>query len=389
MACQLRQWLLSLPKVELHVHLDGAFDHDFLFHAAREKLETLPVEVESAVTGKAMPLKASLSSCKSLEEFEKLITCRGQRSLQAMLDCFSRFLPCVRGDMQGLEELSYRFVAAQAKQNIVYTEVRYSPHLLMDGEYFAEGGDDPEPAIAAVTRGLRRGCCEHGIIVNQILCCISFQASWSMPIIQLAEKYRSAYPCAVVGVDVAAGEVGDDPTEHADAFEKAKELGLKVTLHAGEVGGPDNVRHAAFDFHACRVGHGYAVASGEEDELLASLVSHGLHFEVCPTSSDETGAWRYDASAPPWSQHPVQRMLAAGASVSINSDDPSVFATTLTEELVLCVSEIGLSREQILQMTLCALDVAFCSNEEKLAVRQKIQKFMGKSGDTEKRINGY
>lgn len=55
-----------------------------------------------------------------------------------------------------------------------------------------------------------------------------------MPIIQLAEKYRSAYPCAVVGVDVAAGEVGDDPTEHADAFEKAKELGLKVTLHAGE-----------------------------------------------------------------------------------------------------------------------------------------------------------
>ncbi len=55
-----------------------------------------------------------------------------------------------------------------------------------------------------------------------------------MPIIKLAEKYRSAYPCAVVGVDVAAGEVGDDPTAHAEAFEKAKELGLKVTVHAGE-----------------------------------------------------------------------------------------------------------------------------------------------------------
>lgn len=377
MASELRQWLLSLPKVELHVHLDGAFDPEFLFHLAREKLEQLPMEVESAMTGKAMPLRAAVRACDSLADFEKLITCRGQRSLQAMLDCFSIFLPCVRGDLQSVEELSYRFVGAQARENIAYTEVRYSPHLLMDGEYFTETeAGNPEPAIAAVTRGLRRGCAEHGIIVNQIICCISFQASWSMSIMQLAEKYRSAYPCAVVGVDVAAGEVGDDPAGHVEAFQKAKELGLKVTLHAGEVGGPENVRHAAFDFHAGRVGHGYAVADGQQEELLASLVRQGLHFEVCPTSSEETGAWRHETSEkPPWSEHPMRRMLEAGASVSINSDDPSVFLTSLTDELMLCISEVGLSREQILQLTLSALDAAFCSKEEKDLIQQKIQNF--------------
>ena len=191
--------------------------------------------------------------------------------------------------MAAVEELSYRFCGSQAAQGIAYTEVRYSPHLLLDGEYFSHGGSDPEPALAAVTRGLRRGCEEHQIVVNQIICCISFQPKWSLAIIDLAEKYRSAYPCAVVGVDVAAGEVGDDPVGHAEAFARAQALKLPVTLHA----------------------------------------------EVCPTSSQETGAWRHSASSeeePPWPSHPLRSMLEAGASVSINSDDPSVFLTTLSEE---------------------------------------------------------
>lgn len=388
MESDLREWLKSLPKVELHVHLDGAFDSHLLFQLAQEKLEQLPLEVSSAVTGNTMPLRAAVKACESLQDFEKLIVCRGHRSLNAMLDCFSRFLPCVRGDMQSVEEMSYRFVCAQARENIAYTEVRYSPHLLMDGEYFAEGGGDPEPAIAAVTRGLRRGCTEHGIIVNQIICCITFQPSWSMSIMQLAEKYRSAYPCAVVGVDSAAGEVGDDPAGHAEAFQKAKDLGLKVTVHAGEVSGPQNVLHAAFDFHAARVGHGYSVADGNSDESLESLARHGLHFEVCPTSSDETGAWKYDSETctPPWKEHPLLRMLNAGASVSINSDDPSVFATTLTDELMLCVTQVGLSKEQILQLTQFALEASFCSNEERFAVQEKINSFISRQTG---RTDGY
>lgn len=235
--------------------------------------------------------------------------------------------------MAAVEELSYRFCGSQAAQGIAYTEVRYSPHLLLDGEYFSHGGSDPEPALAAVTRGLRRGCEEHQIVVNQIICCISFQPKWSLAIIDLAEKYRSAYPCAVVGVDVAAGEVGDDPVGHAEAFARAQALKLPVTLHAGEMGNASNVRHAVFDFGARRVGHGYAAA--DHVELMKSLVARGAHFEVCPTSSQETGAWRHSASSeeePPWPSHPLRSMLEAGASVSINSDDPSVFLTTLSEE---------------------------------------------------------
>ncbi|CAJ1349441.1 unnamed protein product [Effrenium voratum] len=368
-----KTWAHLLPKVELHVHLDGAFDPALLFELAKKRLGELPENTESAVTGKAIAVRDKVASCEKLEDFEKLITCKGQRSLKAMLDCFNIFLPCVRGDLNAVEEMSYRFCCRQAKENVVYTEVRYSPHLLLDGEYFSgETRLDPEAAVAAVTRGLRRGCREHGIVVNQILCCISFQPSWSTAIVDLALKHRDAFPCAVVGIDVAAGEVGDDPAQHAPAFQRANELGIKATLHAGEMGGPENVRHAVFDFRAARVGHGYAAA--DQPELLKDCVAEGAHFEVCPTSSQETGAWHYTDDKPPWPKHPLHAMLEAGASVSINSDDPSVFVTDLTEEFCVCL-RAGLTRQEALQLNRNALQAAFGDRKELQEVRRLIDAY--------------
>jgi len=121
---------------------------------------------------------------------------------------------------------------------------------------------------------------------------------------------------------------------HVKALAAAKLLGLNVTLHAGEDTDADNVRAAVFDFGAARIGHGYRLVS--DPELLRSAVALGVHFECCPTSSLETGGWEGGASPfVDWSSHPLLTLMAAGASVSINSDDPSVFATSLTEELEL------------------------------------------------------
>jgi len=363
-----------LPKVELHIHLDGSFDPPLLWEAAQRNREALPEEVQSAVTGKPMPVRSEVDNCRNLEDFRRLIVCKGKGSLQAMLDCLSRFLPAVRGDLKTLEEIGARFVAAQAAQGIVYTEVRYSPHLLTGGDIFGPGQVvDPEPAFAAVTRGLRKGCKAHGVVVNQIICCISFQPAWSLQCVEMAAKHRKDFPCAVVGVDVAAGEVGDDPKGHEDAFALAKELGLKITVHAGEVGGPENVRHAVFDFGAHRIGHGYAMT--RDAPGLAEIVREGAHFEVCPTSSLETGAWTSKEGVPNWPQHPLLTMLEAGAKVSINSDDPTVFDTSLSEELLLCIRKMKLTREQVVQMTLSAVESAFGDDEELTRIRQRIEQF--------------
>ena len=93
-----------------------------------------------------------------------------------MIKCFEIFTPIVRGNLDAIEELARRFVEGQAKQNVIYTEVRYSPHLLAEGGSFSGTEKvDPRPVIAAVTRGLRAGCEACGVTVNQILCCITWR----------------------------------------------------------------------------------------------------------------------------------------------------------------------------------------------------------------------
>jgi len=223
--------------------------------------------------------------------------------------------------------------------------------------------------LAAVTRGLRKGCAKYGVVVNQILCCISFRPAWSIDCVELAATHRLDTPCAVVGIDVAAGEVGDSPSGHVAAFQRAKELGLNITIHAGEIGPAENVRHAVDEFGARRIGHGYAAAKCPE--ILSDMVRKGVHFEVCPTSSLETGAWQ-DSD---WQRHPARILLDADASVSFNSDDPSVFATSLSEELELCLTSMCLTRSEILRSSFCSVDAAFGDDIDKAKARNAIQQY--------------
>ena len=134
-----------------------------------------------------------------------------------MLNCFTVFLPIVRGNLDLIESLAFDFVKRQARQNIIYSEVRYSPHLLAKGATIGENEKvDPCPIIDAVTRGLRRGEKEFGVLVNQILCCIAWRPDWASEVVDLAHKRNADTPCAVVGIDIAAGE------EHFDKVSESQ-----------------------------------------------------------------------------------------------------------------------------------------------------------------------
>ena len=166
-----------------------------------------------------------------------------------MLECFEIFVPIVRGNLVLLEQLAFDFCQRQFSQRVMYTEVRYSPHFLVkvaekecededgDGSSGDGSGDSNDSGdsdndgnsnsnsdgggtmkkhkgtgtgardvIDAITRGLRRGEKEYGIKVNQILCCIAWRPDWAREVVELARDYKDNYPCAVVGVDIAAGE---------------------------------------------------------------------------------------------------------------------------------------------------------------------------------------
>jgi len=306
-----------------------------------------------------------------------------------MLNCFEIFVPIVRGNLEFLEELACDFVKRQAQQNVLYTEVRYSPHLLAKGGTLS-GKDavDAEPVITAITSGLRKGEKEFGVKVNQILCCIAWRPDWAADVVKIAHERRDDFPCAVVGIDIAAGEEHFDKDRYAHlhephlrAFKHANKLNLNVTMHAGEVGNSSNIKDAVQNYGATRIGHGYRIIV--DPDLMKEMRKKNIHFEICPTSSLETGAWKFDdATDEDWRNHPVVSMIDYGMKVGFNSDDPAVFNTSLTWQLRIAVGKIGIDTKRILETVHDSINAAFLSEDEKIHLRNALGEFSEGNCDT-------
>jgi len=382
-----------------------------------------------------------VKTCPTIEDFHQLCTCRrGQRSLQNMLTCFEIFLPLIRGAPPALflvEELAYDFCKRQWEQNVVYTEVRHCPHLLMreddktlSGSFDMDTNDvddndaginseyqkrkeqkhrsrleSARKVLQAITRGLQRGCSDYNIVVNQILCCINWRPDWAWDILELAQEFRRGTPCGVVGIDIAAGEEHFDPKTfpdlyqaHYDVMQKAQALDIPIAIHAGETpNGLEHVRKAVKKgpggYGAKRIGHGYRME--DSVALMQQLARDKIHVEICPTSSVETGGWIFDESMmvddsainsseseqpllsaaatkkkrKPWKDHPSLKFLEHGIPISINSDDPAVFHTSLSWQYRIALTKMGLTREQIMQSNLDALNGSFAAQEDIAKIR--------------------
>ena len=202
-----------MPKVELHVHFDGSWDPTMIYNHLQENgnFHLLPEKSILPWDQSEYPVRQLVQECNTEREFHSICTCRGKRSLYEMIKAFEIFVPLVRGNLELLEVLAVDFCKRQAQQHVVYTEMRYSPHLLAKGgslDLHSENATlvDADPVVDAVTRGLRRGEELYGVKVNQILCCITWRPDWADDVVRIANERRSDAPCAVVGVDIAAGE---------------------------------------------------------------------------------------------------------------------------------------------------------------------------------------
>jgi adenosine deaminase len=289
------EFIRECPKVELHVHLDGSFDPDFLWKYLNEnpdKIYCLPVTADLPWEPDHPPLEIRklVKDCDTQRKFHSLCTCRGNRSLKAMLNCFEIFLPLVRRDLHLLEQLSYDFCLRQWEQNTFYTEVRYSPFLFADS--FQGDVLDPDNPITAehiyeaITRGLVRGCKKFSITVNQILCALTWRPDWAMPTLEMALKHRDDAVCPVVGIDIAAGEEHFDEEgyphlyqPHYEMIQRAKNEKISITIHAGEASeqATENIKRAVKDYGATRIGHGYRVVNSEE--IMQLVRDRNIHVE--------------------------------------------------------------------------------------------------------------
>jgi adenosine deaminase len=323
-----------LPKVELHVHLDGSLRPQTMLELAREQHVRLPAD-DAAGLARALYVRHA----KSLEEYLERYT----------------ITLSVMQTPQALERIAHEFVVDSAAENVRYVEVRYCPALHTPALTLTQ-------AVEAPLAGLKRGEQESGTMARLIVCGLrTLSPSVSLDLARLAVDYAGD---GVVAFDLAGAERGHPAGDHVSAFTHARAHGLFCTCHAGEGDGPESIRQALDLCGAQRIGHGTRLW---EDPALEELVrERQIPLEACITSNVHTGTVREVAA------HPVKRYLDRGCLLTLNTDSRLMDGITLSDEYWLAHRALGLDRTELDRLVLNAARSAFLPEPEKRRLVERV-----------------
>lgn len=322
--------LAAMPKIDLHRHLEGSLRLATLLEIAREFGLDLPandldhLRPYVQITDDPQDHEVFLSKFEVLRHF--------YRSPEA------------------IQRLAYEVVADAAADNIHYLELRFSPQALARIRGFALP-DVTDWVIDATRRASRDHQIQVGLIVTLVRHDPIEQATG------VADVAISRFGQGIVGLDLAGNEVKFPPGPFRPIFERAKGVGLGITVHAGEWASAVGVRQAIEELHADRIGHG--VRSIENSEILRLVRDRQVALEVCLTSNLQTGVVRK------MRHHPLVDLLNLGVRVTLNTDDPSVSDCLLTDEYRLAVDVLGLDYQDLRKLTLNAAHAAFLTEPER------------------------
>ena len=264
--------------------------------------------------------------------------CVDQAALLTFFDLPIRLLQTA----DALERVTAELVDDLGTDGITYAEIRWAPRLHL------QRGLSVAAVIEAVAAGVARAADGPGTPLIGLI----VTAMRSHPPAANAELARIAgeFGPPVVGFDLAGPEAEWPAPPHAVAFVTAREEGLALTAHAGEVAGPQRVAEV-LDFGVRRVAHG--VTAADDPLLLERLRARDITLDLCPTSNVQAGV------VPSLAEHPLAKLHRAGVSVTISTDDRTVTGTTLTQEMAHCATEMGLTADELRAIALNAFDRGF------------------------------
>ena len=313
----------KLPKTDLHVHLDGSLRLSTILDLADKQRIELPARDEDGLR-KAMHLG---ENCGSLVEY---------------LKAFDVTLRVMQTE-DSLRRIAFELAEDAAKENVRYMEVRYAPML------HTRRGLRLTTVVESVLEGLRKAQEEHHIESNVIICGIrNVSPESSLEMAELAVAYKGR---GVVGFDLAGAEYDHPAKHHKAAFQLVRDNNINVTIHAGEAYGPESIAQAIHVCGAHRIGHGCRLR--ENGDLLHYVNDHRIPLECCPSSNVQTGAIRDLAS------HPLKLYKNLGLRVTVNTDNRLITDTTVSKELWLCHTNLGLSLKDVKQIILSGFKSAF------------------------------
>ncbi len=327
-------FIAAMPKVELHVHLEGAVRPETLLKLARKNNIDLPAH--------------------TVEDLARWYTFV---NFPHFVDIYIKISECIQTP-DDLELVTREFLEGQAAQNILYTEATYTAYT-----HFHQKGISFADQMAAINRARHWAEQTLGVKLNLIVD-IAREVTPEQGMLT-ADWVIAHHGDGVAALGLGGYEVGNPPEKFADAFDKAHQAGVPCVLHAGETEGPASIWGALGAGHSIRLGHG--VRCIEDDRLVHELRARQTVLEVCPTSNVCLGV------VPSLEAHMLPRLLAEGLNVTINSDDPPMFNTTLTQEFQRCAAAFGWTREMLERFTYNAAQGALLPPGEKAALMANIQ----------------
>ncbi len=324
-----RAFFHSLPKTDLHVHLDGSLRLETILDLAKQDNIDIGADTIKKLENKLGPGKMHESLVEYLKGFDLTL-----KVLQTE---------------HGLYRAAYELAEDNAKENVQYIEVRYSPIL------HTQKGLPVTTILEAVVEGLKDAERDFGIKSGVIVCGIrNISTEVSMRMAELAVAFKNR---GVVGFDLAGAEYNYPARDHLEAFNLILSNNINVTIHAGEAYGPDSIHQALHYCGAHRIGHGTRLK--EAGDLLNYVNDHRIPLEVCLSSNVQTQASKTMA------QHPFKFYLDLGLRVTLNTDNRLVTNTTMTDEYLLAYQEFNLTPQNILDLVINGVKSAFIPFEYK------------------------
>jgi adenosine deaminase len=331
--------LARLPKIDLHRHLEGALRLTTLHEiAARYDLD-LPAQ-----------------SVEALRPYVQMV--QGECDYQTFLGKFG-YLRRFYQSPEWIRRLAYEVVEDAARDNLCYLELRFTPPALAKARGFSlpEVSDWVIDAIEAARRNYPS--LQVWLIAN-----VNRHESLEVAeqVVQLALDRKDR---GIVGLDIGGDEVRFPIQPFVPLLRTARDAGLHLTVHAGEWTGPEAVREAIECLNADRIGHGVRVL---DDSRVTDLArERGTAFEVSLTSNLHTGV------VADLSRHPLREMLRLGLKATLNTDDPSIFNQTLTEEYQTASDQLGLTAAELQALVVTAAGSTFCSRQARAQLVSQLE----------------
>ena len=339
-----KSFIQSLPKAELHLHLEGSVDPATVAELSRRYNTPLPTEnnrYDVAGSGDVL----------TEDDVRRLYS---YKDFNGFLMAFKSVTERLRS-AEDYELVTYRLMQKLRQQNVVHAEVYVSVGVIR------WRGQPVEPIFEGMERGRERGQRDFGVSLLWIFDAVRhFGPEAAAEVFNLAARLRERN---VVGIGIGGDEARGPAEGFRDLFRKAADNGLRLTAHAGETTGPESV-WGAINIGAERIGHGLSAAS--DPELMEVMAQKQVPVEICITSNLRTGACKE------MQEHPVKKFFDEGLMVTLSTDDPAMFQTSLNKEFEIAQQEFSFTEDHLRELARNSIEASFLPVEKKLRFMQQI-----------------